>query len=154
MPSNDRQEKIHNREEKSDYNQQVSNRQHVAVNLVPLLHVHKLSLRSGNGHSEGYEQWNKWVFKCFLKLLSVAAEVTVGGRLFQIRAAVAPKAWSLTVKSLVLGTISCWLNDERRCCRESVSAAHWTSLEDCWIDSHKTGHKSTQRKLQWHEPDL
>jgi len=40
-------------------------------------------------------------------LLSVSAVVTVEGKLFQIRAAPAPKARSPTVKSLVLGTISC-----------------------------------------------
>jgi len=52
--------------------------------------------------------------------LSVSAVVTVEGKLFQIRAAPAPKARSPTVKSLVLGTISCWLDDERRRCRDSV----------------------------------
>jgi len=42
--------------------------------------------------------------------------------------AVVMKTQSPTVKSLVLGTISCWLDDERRCCRDSVLAAHWRSL--------------------------
>ena len=34
MPSNDRQEKIRNIEEKSTYTQELSNRQHVAVELL------------------------------------------------------------------------------------------------------------------------
>jgi len=36
----------------------------------------------------------KWVFGCFLKLLTVATDITVGGRLFQTRAAAAQKVQS------------------------------------------------------------
>jgi len=49
-----------------------------------------------------------------LKLFTNAAEVTVTGRSFQMRAAATPKARSSTVWSLVLGTTSRWPDDQRR----------------------------------------
>jgi len=94
-------------------------------------------------------------FQMFLKTIEcdVAAEVTVGGRVFQTRAAAVPKARSLTVKSLVLGTISCWLDDERRRCRESVSAAHWRSLTSTLEPCHVTNVNETLLRISINKID-
>jgi len=44
-----------------------------------------------------YDWLKSWVFKCFLKVHSVFAEVTHAGRVFQRRAAATPKARSPAV---------------------------------------------------------
>jgi len=76
-----------------------------------------------------YSALNKYVFKCFLKARSDDALTMVGGSLFQTRAAVAPKARSPTIFSLVRGTISLCIDDDRSRFRESLSAAHCKSLD-------------------------
>jgi len=77
-----------------------------------------------------YSALNRYVFKCFLKARSDDALTTVGGSSFRTRAAAAPKARSPTVISLVRGTISLCVDDDRSRLRESLSAAHCKSLDN------------------------
>ena len=76
-------------------------------------------------------------FQVFMKQVSVAAEVTVGGRLFQIRAAAALKAPSPTVKSgprddqLLTGRRAETLAEvcvSNVCCAQDLQARKYSSL--------------------------
>jgi len=58
----------------------------------------------------------------FLKADREGAEVTLGGRLFQARAAATGKARTPTVESLVSGTSSAAVDVDRSLRRESASA--------------------------------
>ena len=68
---------------------------------------------------EEKEQWNRWFFRWFLKLLIFTAKVTVGGGLFEVLAVAAPKALTDTVK---LGPQNC----QTRWRGEMLLAAHWS----------------------------
>jgi len=64
------------------------------------------------------------VLSLFLKVDREGADVTLGGRLFQVRAAVTGKAQPPTVESLVRGTSSVALDVDRSLRRESASATY------------------------------
>jgi len=73
--------------------------------------------------SEGKKRREKGsVLSLFLKVDREGAEVTLGGRLFQVHAAATGKAWSPTVESLVRGTSSAAVDVDRSLRRESASA--------------------------------
>jgi len=71
---------------------------------------------------------NRCVLRCLLKVFRELAERTVSGRLFHTRAAATPNVRSPTVRSRVRGTISLCVVDDRRRCRELLSAAQCRSL--------------------------
>jgi len=74
-------------------------------------------------NSQGKEWREKSsVLSLFLKVDREGAEVTLGARLFQARAAATGKARSPTVESLVRGTISAVVDVDRSLRRESASA--------------------------------
>ena len=61
------------------------------------------------------------VLRCLLKVFREVAERTVSGRLFHTRAAATPNVRSPAVRNRVRGTISLWVVDGRRRCRELLS---------------------------------
>jgi len=65
-----------------------------------------------------------------LKVFNEVAEWPTSGRLFHTRAAATPNARSATVRHRVRGTISLWVADDRRRCRELLSAAQCKENDD------------------------
>jgi len=65
-----------------------------------------------------YDDWKRFVLRCFLKVFKEVAERTTSGRLFHTRAAATPNVRSPTVRHRVRCTISLWVADDRRRCRE------------------------------------
>ena len=74
--------------------------------------------------------------RVFHETIDCSTEIAVGCRLFHMEAVAASKAHILTVRSLVVRPISCQLNNERSCWRESVSAAHTLEVSCQVLRSH------------------
>jgi len=53
-----------------------------------------------------YDDWKRYVLRCFLKVFKEVTERTASGRLFHTRAAATPSAQSPMVQHRVRGTIS------------------------------------------------
>ena len=79
-----------------------------------------------------YDRLNRWVFKCFLKVGSVFAEVTHAGRLFHRRGAATPKTRSPAVDSRDLLMTSLLNEAERSRVLAISSAAHCRSSAKYW----------------------
>jgi len=63
-----------------------------------------------------------------LKAFKLVAERAASGRQFHTRAAATPNAQSPMVWHHVRGTISLWAANDRRRCRELLSAAQYRSV--------------------------